>query len=117
MAVPDTNLSQEFHQAVTRDQKVAEYVASPQFLQNLRDAAATQVIKHGQDIASCWRVSEVILLPEDAERVKPVFKTLKSEFPDLNHFRIMKHGEILLDTKENTLWRRVTTNTTIAADF
>lgn len=107
MAVQETNLSQAFHQSVTRAQKVAELVASPTFMSNMRDAAEWHVIKKCQSFAECRVSGYVSLLPADAEQIKPAFTTLKSEFPDLNHFRVTKGGEIILDTKEDTLMRRV----------
>lgn len=98
-----------FNQSVTRDQKAREYIASGAFYEGLRKAAQKEVVNGGRSLAGFWP-SEFKIKKQDAALIQPIFEKVKQEFPELDHFRVMGHGEILLDTKKNTFLRRLASN-------
>ncbi|MEZ0225787.1 MAG: hypothetical protein ACAH83_14625 [Alphaproteobacteria bacterium] len=94
----------------TRDRSAAEYVLSPAFIADCKEAIMRDIVQAGSSRAVAHSV-RIRLKKQDMPYVHRVFAVLQQEFPELNHARLDWNSQgIVLDTKPNTPLRRILHN-------
>jgi hypothetical protein len=110
--------------ARAKDAAVAAYFSSEEFLDEMRRAVKLAIVDRDYSRAYV-DTAGIKARPQDMPYIEAAFAKLKEEYPQLNHVRVNKgvgaalgfmivsmgtgeiyQGEIVLDTKKNSLHRR-----------
>jgi hypothetical protein len=102
-------VQQEFSAKSARDVEAAAYFKSDEFRDECRKAIRQDIIASGESFARAWQLKIRGVKKRDMPYIEQAFTELKLEFPELNHVRRENtvFGGVILDTKPNTILRRV----------
>jgi len=92
-----------------RKKDALSYINSEEFYKKL-ESETRRFIKLGRSYVLLATPGDAAIRESEYKEVEAVFKKLKENYPELDHFRLYNNGNILLDTKKNTFMRRMWCN-------
>lgn len=114
-------MKDEFKKVTTRDKKAAAYFSSTEFLDVMKQAIEKALVNNGGDRA--YISPNISVKQQDMPYIEKAFLRLKKEYPELDHVRLnagfasrlgsatvllgKSIGWIVVDTKKNTVRRRI----------
>ncbi len=112
------DVQQQFKEASARNAAATAYFSGPAFFEQMRAAVKEDIIDRGRRHTSYF-VPDVSPKPQDMPYIEEAFLKLKQAYPELNHVRLShipkmqpypQNVPLVIDTKPNTLPRRVRYN-------